>query len=177
MYKVSISQSLIKLPSYSQWETYYIGSLFHSYKLGRLICQNHYISLKRMGLISLVGLVLLLVIVSFSGLHCSLCHSPAFLSLGGLHLSSTDLWSKSSSCIIWSSSKFSNSLWTTWSCIISSSDVSFNKGCSNKSLTEGIVEISSSFCSSYLIKKKKKWNEYSPTPPPSRPPPKLPEIQ
>ena len=39
--------------------------------------------------------------------------------------------------------------WLTCSCVISSSNVSFCKGCSNKSLTEGIVEASSSFGSSY----------------------------
>ena len=51
--------------------------------------------------------------------------------------------------IIWSSSKFSNSFWLTWSCIISTSDVLFCKFCSDRSLTEGVVEISSSFCSLY----------------------------
>ena len=41
MFKVSTSQSLIKLPSYSQCETY-IGSLLHPCKLGRLSYQYHY---------------------------------------------------------------------------------------------------------------------------------------
>ena len=41
MCKVSTCQSLIKFHSYSQLETY-MGSLLHSCKLGRLICQYHY---------------------------------------------------------------------------------------------------------------------------------------
>ena len=41
MSKVRTCQLLIKRFSYSQWETY-IGSLLHSCKLGRLICQYHY---------------------------------------------------------------------------------------------------------------------------------------
>ena len=126
----------------------HIDFLLHSCTLGRLIWHYHYISLKLMGLMPLVGLVLLLS-VSFSGLLCFPYLSPVFLSLGDLDLSCTDLWWRFSSCIIWFSSKFSNSFWPTWSCIISSSDVSFCKGCSNKSLTEGIVEISFSFCSLY----------------------------
>ena len=82
-------QELIKLPSYCHWETY-IGSLLHSCKLGKLIYQYHYISLKHMGLMLLVGLVLL-EIVSFSGLFCSPWFFPVFISLGDLDLSHTDL--------------------------------------------------------------------------------------
>ena len=47
----------------------------------------------------------------------------------------------SSSCIIWSSFAFSKSLWPTWLYIILSSDVSFCKSCSNKSLMEEIFTI------------------------------------
>ena len=64
------------------------GSL--SCKLGRLISWHHYISLKRIGLMPLVGHVLL-VIVSLSGLLCSPCLSLVFLSLGKLDLSRTEL--------------------------------------------------------------------------------------
>ena len=73
MFKVSTSQWLINPASYSQWETYRL-SLLNSCKLGRLICQYHYIYLNRTGLMTLVGLVLL-AIVSFSGLLCSPCLS------------------------------------------------------------------------------------------------------
>ena len=90
-------QGLIKLPSYSQCETY-IGSL----TLAQIRQINLPVSLhlpETYRFMPLLGLVLLQEIVSFSGFIFFPCLSPVFFSPGDLDLPCTKLLSRSY-CII-----------------------------------------------------------------------------